>query len=350
MLRKENFTENHIRKIQYKSKKDPMLIERTIYAFGLLEAIAKTGMPFIFKGGTCLMLLISKPYRLSTDIDIVVEPGTDVVKYIEKASKIFPFIKYEENKRIGKNNIEKQHFKFTYYSPISGKEFYILLDVLFEHNHYAKLENKIIKNELLITDEDNIYICVPSIECILGDKMTAFAPHTTGIPLNEGKNMEVMKQFYDVSVLLDYYQNFEDVKNTYNMIALSEIRYRGIECTPLNCIEDTFDASLCIASRGKCFISDYPAYVSGIRDLKGHIYSEKYSPEIAVGDAAKIAYMSVCLMYDTEFEKVADYRAYTNDRLSQKDLIHTKHLRKANPQAYAYMIKTDRILKEYRIL
>lgn len=46
--------------------------------------------------------------RLSTDIDIIVEPGTEVDVYLEKAAKIFPFKAYEEQIRKGKNNIEKE--------------------------------------------------------------------------------------------------------------------------------------------------------------------------------------------------------------------------------------------------
>ncbi len=111
-----------------------------MYAFGLLEALARVGMPFIFKGGTCLMLLMDNPRRLSTDIDIVVEPGTDLDDYLEKASVIFPFQKVEEQKRVGKDDIEKRHLKFTYDSPINNKQFYILLDVLFEANYYTEVK------------------------------------------------------------------------------------------------------------------------------------------------------------------------------------------------------------------
>ena len=42
---------------------------------------------------TSLMLILEKPARLSTDIDILVEPGTDVDDYIDKAARIFPFPK-----------------------------------------------------------------------------------------------------------------------------------------------------------------------------------------------------------------------------------------------------------------
>ena len=53
------------------------------------------------------MLLMEHPRRLSTDIDIIAEPGTDLDKYLDRASEIFPFKDVEEQKRIGKNNIEK---------------------------------------------------------------------------------------------------------------------------------------------------------------------------------------------------------------------------------------------------
>ena len=78
MISKDNYTEQHIRALQAASKGDPSLIERTLYAFGLLEALAVAGLDFTFKGGTSLLLLLPKPKRLSTDIDIMVEPNTDI--------------------------------------------------------------------------------------------------------------------------------------------------------------------------------------------------------------------------------------------------------------------------------
>jgi predicted nucleotidyltransferase component of viral defense system len=42
-------------------------------------------MPFVFKGGSCLMLLLEHPKRLSTDIDITVEPGTPLDEYFQTA-------------------------------------------------------------------------------------------------------------------------------------------------------------------------------------------------------------------------------------------------------------------------
>ena len=60
MISRENYFEPHIRELQNSSKGDPGLIERTLYAFGLLEALRRVGMEFTFKGGTSLLLLLSR--------------------------------------------------------------------------------------------------------------------------------------------------------------------------------------------------------------------------------------------------------------------------------------------------
>jgi len=78
MVKSDCFTREHIEKIRSGFTVDNSILERSIFAFALLEALAKVGMPFIFKGGTSLLLLLEKPRRLSTDIDIIVQPGTDV--------------------------------------------------------------------------------------------------------------------------------------------------------------------------------------------------------------------------------------------------------------------------------
>ncbi|MBQ9663313.1 MAG: nucleotidyl transferase AbiEii/AbiGii toxin family protein [Oscillospiraceae bacterium] len=347
MLLRENFTEEHIRELQKTSRRDPILLERTVYAFGLLEALARVGMPFVFKGGTCLMLLLEHPMRLSTDIDIVVEPGIDVDDYVRKASELFPFVDYEEQKRKGRNNIEKRHFQFLYDSPINEEPFYILLDILFEEDHYARLIEKPIKNELLMTDDTNpVMVRIPSPACILGDKLTAFAPHTTGIPLHQNKDMEVMKQFYDVCTLIDVLDDFDDLKNTYAQVSASEIEYRGTEITPSDCLHDTIRAPVSIASRGKTDEDDYAAYLRGSRDLRTHIFSENFSAEIASSRAARIIYLAATLLSNTSFEFVTgdEVMSLVHEKLTQDVLMPLARTKKVNPEGYAYLVKADRLL------
>lgn len=348
MIIRENYGEGHIRQLQKRSRKDPQLIERALYALGLLEALAQTGMKFIFKGGSCLMLLLPRLMRLSTDIDIIVDPGTDVKEYIEKAAEIFPFVSYEEQVRVGKNNIEKRHFKFIYFSPVRQEEFYILLDILYEENHYAAISEREIKNELLLTEGSNLTVKVPSIDCILGDKLTAFAPFTTGVPLRENKDLEVMKQFYDIGTLINEHENFSHVLATYKDVVDSEISYRGKDITMRDVLEDTISAAIVIGSRGKTGKDDYPVYVEGIRGVGTHIFSERFSGEIASYRAANLIYMAACLMAEIPYERIENFEEYAGEPLTQADLKVLSKMRKAQPMQYAYLVKADKLLKDYR--
>ena len=228
MIDKENYSLQHIQALKKESGANEEIIERTLFAFGLLEAIIQTGLDFTFKGGSCLMVLLKEPHRFSTDIDIVVKPGTDIDSYINRAGKIFPFFHVEENFRQKKGNIEKRHFKFVYLSPLKDREVKVLLDVLFEENNYSSFVRKPITNKLLVTNDDDVIVTMPSINCILGDKLTAFAPHTTGIGINEQKELEIIKQMYDCATLLRELTDFNEVKETYQRIVKSELNYREL--------------------------------------------------------------------------------------------------------------------------
>ena len=50
---------------------DKILVEKVIRALLLVEGLVKQKLPFVFKGGTSLMLLMNSTKRLSIDIDIV---------------------------------------------------------------------------------------------------------------------------------------------------------------------------------------------------------------------------------------------------------------------------------------
>ena len=72
MISKQSRTKEWImgvRKIA--ARKDPILIEKMIMALTLVENLQLSGLDFIFKGGTSLILLLGKPGRFSIDIDIV---------------------------------------------------------------------------------------------------------------------------------------------------------------------------------------------------------------------------------------------------------------------------------------
>jgi len=84
---------------------------------------------------------------------------------------------------------------------------------------------------------------LPTVGCILGEKLTAFAPHTTGIPFGIGKELEIVKQMYDVACLFDVATDYNDVYETYMATVKSEISYREKNLSYQDALMDTIDSS-----------------------------------------------------------------------------------------------------------
>jgi hypothetical protein len=84
---------------------------------------------------------------------------------------------------------------------ISDKEDHILLDILFKAHSYPALLRLPVKTSWLVTDQQDIFVNVPSVASIAGDKLTAFAPTTTGILYGKGKEVEIVKQLHDINKL-----------------------------------------------------------------------------------------------------------------------------------------------------
>lgn len=335
MIDKRIYSKEYIEEVLNSQKCDPTILERTIFAFGLLEALVSVGAKFTFKGGTSLMLLLDTPLRLSTDIDIIAEPDTNMEDYVKKASMIYPFIGYEENKRKGANDIVKQHFRFFFKSVLRpGKEISVLLDVLYETNHYARVIEKEIHNSLVLTEGNPVMVSVPSVESILGDKLTAFAPHTIGVkPITEyedrivDKKIEVIKQFFDVASLYDVAKIQSEISESYFNTAEAEIRYRGLNITPKECLRDTFAAALSIYSKGKFGKEDYKDYLFGIKGLGGFLINIKFNGETAFRQAAKIMHLTACIMNNRSIgEEIPEADLLTGEysRLNQTRKIDKK--------------------------
>lgn len=347
MLLRENFTAEHILKLREETGADPSILERTIFAFGLLEAIRRVDMPFIFKGGTSLLVMLDEPRRLSTDIDIIVDHNTDVDGYIEKAGKIFPFVSVEEHKRKGANDIEKRHFRFHFLSPRTGKEINILLDVVFEDNPYLKVTERPIRSRLLLSEGEDLTVNLPDKNCILGDKLTAFAPHTIGIPFGVDKELEIIKQMFDCWTLLQEMDDYSTVAEVYNKVSYIELGYRGIENLPSDCLRDTIDSCICIMGRGSVRAEDYMNFSSGINAIQGHIFVGRINGESAGVYASEVMYLAANLLTgQTEYERISNPDDYRDTQLKLKGIKKISGIRNTNPLAYAYLVKSLQLLNE----
>lgn len=130
------------------------------------------------------MLQLGCTQRLSVDIDIVCPPGTDVIAYLEPYVQMYGFGEIVPTERLSRTNVPKTHAKrFYQVSYVTNKaQEKVLLDVLFEDVWYTRVERLPIVSPFLLMTGEPLTVSLPSKEDLQGDKLTAFAPNTTGIP------------------------------------------------------------------------------------------------------------------------------------------------------------------------
>jgi len=180
-------------------------------------------------------------------------------------------------------------------------------------------------------------VSLPDVESVLGDKLTAFAPHTIGILFGQDKELEIAKQMYDVCTLLDEAKDFVRVRETYVAVARSEAAYRGLKFDIDSFLTDTYNAADCIASRGRLFPEDFPPLVKGIRDVKNHIFGERYNAEIAAIRAVKVMFAARCLMTNRDYADVLDPDIAQSQDLSP-ELRSMKYIRSQDKHAWAMLV------------
>lgn len=110
---------------------------------------------------------------------------------------------------------------------------------------------------------------MPSLEDILGDKLTAFAPNTTGIPYfkkEDSMSMEIIKQLYDIAYLFDACEDIETIKTTFYRFAKTEIAYRNSDGITENAaLDDIYQTALCIVTRGADGKGNFEEIQNGIQ-------------------------------------------------------------------------------------
>lgn len=335
--------------------KDKSLAEKTIRAFSLLEALVRSGCPLTFKGGTSLMLHLNSAKRLSIDIDIICPPGTQIEDYLHTYSAEYGFGKVELVERNTRIDVPKQHAKYHYHVayPSGHNEDNILLDVLFEDNHYSNIVTLPIQSPFLKTEGEPVFVNVPSHMDLLGDKLTAFAPHTTGIPFfkdDKDCSMEINKQLFDIASLFDLTDDLSISTATFKKFAEVEIQYRKQEgLTTQDVLQDIFNTACCISLRGVVLPEEFRLLQQGIAKVRSFIHSENYTIESAIINAAKAAYLSKLIeLGKTEVHHFdnANVQALSDAVISKPLPTKFNKFKKSNIEAFFYWNEVQKLIEQ----
>jgi len=309
MIKDKCFTEEWLD--QFKKQKDhrridKIILEKMIYALHLLERLKANGLDFVFKGGTCLVLLLDEGSRFSIDLDIICKSDREELEGIlDKVVETSRFTEWNpEEHRSYQAGVPKAHYKFTFDTHRQGSGS-ILLDVLIDIPIYPEHIQIPIRTKWIETDTVTM-VTVPSVDAITGDKLTAFAPNTIGIPYFKGKDkqsfsMEICKQLFDLSRLFERIHSMEVVAESFTAFAEQEINYRKEDqsdsvLTPEKVLRDIIDTCLIIAKRGGGSHDERQKFAElqkGIRAFgSGFLMIGHFRMDDAVPAAARIAHLA----------------------------------------------------------
>ncbi len=319
MILQASYTPDWIREKRKKyPKSDPAIMEKVIHALSLVESLAQTGLSFVFKGGTSLLLILPEPRRFSIDVDIITKESRGKVEAaLNEVCKNGVFTRFElDEPRSYKPGIPKAHYQLIFFSQWDNKEKEILLDVLYEEHGYPALVQAPVVNEWILTDDNSLSVPIPSADSIAGDKLTAYAPNTTGIRFRvehgDGavteKQMEVMKQLFDLGILFDRITSLSHCRQSFENTAKKEITYRADQnITTEAILNDIINTSLMIAATGRFFDpgGDYPHITTGLAQLKSYIYNGAFRSDEAILAAARAAYLAAMMLtgYEGEIQR-----------------------------------------------
>ncbi|MFK7113109.1 nucleotidyl transferase AbiEii/AbiGii toxin family protein [Flavobacterium oreochromis] len=344
MINKETHTIEWITSLKDKlgRRVDPKLIEKVIWALTLLEQLRLKGLRFTFKGGTALLLATEVPKRFSIDIDIITEHSEEDIKTaIQEIVKEKIFSEWEDdNDRKHIPDAPIGHFKVYYTSVVDGNVEPILLDILYTPNPYPEIRELPIKHSWISTSGEDVIISMPTFEALLGDKLTAFAPRTTGILYSKNRPTEIIKQLYDIAFLFDNIENLEVVINSYMKVVQEEIGFRKLDLNANNVLADTLDTCYTLFERNSKS-EEFNQLQQGIRNFTNFTI-DRFSIDEAITAGAKVAYLAKLI----QLGKLTAIERFKNP-LEIKDWLienpqHNKlnKLKKSNPEAFYYWCKT----------
>ena len=330
------------------------LAEKMIYAFTLLEQLRMKGLDFIFKGGTSLVLMLDHFHRFSKDIDIMLPAKPENLTAIFDAIVAdTSFIRWEQSER--KNDefqVPKEHYKFIYQQskPARYPEQPVLLDIIFVESTYPTTRLVPVIHPFLQTAEPFAEVTIPTFDSITGDKLTAFAPTTIGIPMGKGKAVEIAKQLFDLNLLIDKIESTAMVAKSFEQTAAMVIKYYQKEYTYTEVYQDIIDTAFVMAMNGKQHPELFNEIKSGVAALSQYLNKKtSFGYNTAVLAAAKIAYLATCLMYEKQPEKY-NWKTVNLEELKTVRIEHEKYqvlnkaLKAGYPEAWFYWMQMAKIM------
>lgn len=309
MFSARTYSKAWIEAVAKRSDTQAVVVEKCILALALVGRLAEAGLPFVFKGGTSLILHLDPVRRLSIDVDIACQESLErVQEVLQQVADGQPFIGWEHQAQRDAENPPTKYFRILYRSALEPEaESSIQLDVLIAEALYPVIEERPV-NAPFVEVERKVLVRLPCVNSLLGDKLSAFAPTTigvlyepvsrkTGLP-TEPRPIRVMKQLFDVSELFTVATDLRVVARSYRAHFERQNHYRGGKFNIEEALDDTLAAAYCLSQidlRPKEEHDRTRFFRTRVKALNTHLMNRKLALTEAKTAAARAALLASLL-------------------------------------------------------
>lgn len=331
-------------------------LEKSIRALALVTRLAESGLPFLFKGGTSLLLLLKRINRLSIDVDITCDLSPSELRpYFNRVLETGEFSKYEPGDGIEEENLPLSSFVFIYQSIWDGKTDSIRLDVLREQQLFQHAK------EILVTTPffrpiNPTSVIVPTITELLADKLTAFAPHTLGprIDVDTPEVMHIAKHLFDVGELFNESGSVSILLKTHMVLVEKENKYLQTKYTSDRILEDVFESARIVSminTPGVNQTKEMDLYKEGFQAIRSHVIPDFLQSDYKLA-ASKAALCAAILLHNKQTKSLSAYKhTKMNIEKAEKNMLQNNleplnALFKTAILAYIYWVEIQKIIQQ----
>lgn len=296
------FTCTHIEK--YRFNAPAALAEEAVHCLELVAEMVEAGLPFQFKGGNSLLLILPEPKRFSIDVDIATDAPRERIEAClnEIVGRFTIFSRWEKRQHKTKPWLPIASYYCYFNSAVNnGTETSIMLDAQLRRSPYKTQKKAVTCGELY---KSKTLAELPLPSSIIGDKLLTLGPNTLGIPVGKGKEAQRLKHVFDVSRLLAARPLLSEIRAGFFACLRHENeiqeRVRSVDET----IEDTLAFCRSVAphdvmppDQGLSPIMS--ENVRGLPVFAGHLFDAGYSWKNLRRDMARVAACIEAIANDT---------------------------------------------------
>ncbi len=318
--RKDFFSVDHIRASAFHVSFE--LAEQALHCLELVCELVEENLPFQFKGGNSLLIILDRPQRFSIDVDIATDcPKARIEEALDRIVNRFGvFYRWAPRQHKTKPWIPLTSY-YLYYKPAFPREAEssIMLDVQLHLSPYRCEKKKISCGNLFRSD---VSVDVPLPAGIVGDKLLTLGPDTLGIPIGKGKAHQRLKHVFDISCLLDLHPRLYEIRESFDRCLAFENR---LQDKNVCCKEVVLDTIGCLRS-----VIDYSEppenpeketalgeHCSGFSRFKAHLFNSDYSWHDLRIDMSRAAFCIAAVGSEAVSEEEF-FRVLTHDHLPMR--------------------------------